>query len=209
MVRPLAMNGGPLPPRFYTRFRYSETITLDSAGSGNLCTNHLWNLNSLFDPNNSGVGSQPRGFDQLLPTIYQKYRVFAVKATFQPIIIGAGVGGTGLFGIQAVNGTTPLITTPTDARECIGVKSWVVSDTRTPPKFSKYFRCADVAGMPKSAYNGDDQTMAAYNANPITLSRINTFCASPDGSITGVTFRMTVDFTFFCVLFERKVLPQS
>ena len=37
-------------------------------------------LNSLFDPNLSGLGHQPRGFDQLM-AVYEKYTVVAAKIT--------------------------------------------------------------------------------------------------------------------------------
>jgi len=46
--------------------------------AGNQAT-YLYRLNSVFDPDETGVGGQPAGFDQL-KTLYGRYRVVAVRA---------------------------------------------------------------------------------------------------------------------------------
>ncbi|AYP28762.1 MAG: putative capsid protein [Cressdnaviricota sp.] len=57
---------------------YSESTYFTSAtGVPNV---FVWNLNSVYDPNRTGTGHQPKGFDQYA-ALYSKYRVTKVKYT--------------------------------------------------------------------------------------------------------------------------------
>jgi len=60
------------PDKFSTKLRYAEVITF-TAGAGAFQAN-TFRLNSVYDPNLSGVGHQPMYHDQLA-LIYGKYRV--------------------------------------------------------------------------------------------------------------------------------------
>lgn len=209
LSRPIGLNGGPLPLRFYTRFRYSERFNINNSGAPSQLASIRLNLNSLFDPNSSGIGHQPRGYDQLCPTFYQKYRVFGCKVRVEPHVTSTGAfGGRMLFGWQALSGSTSEVSTQTEARECIGTRVWTVSNNTKPPVFSKYYDCATTAGFPKASYRADDETEADYNQNPVQLSRLHVFVGSPDDTMA-VSAVLNVEMTFYCVLFQRDVLPES
>lgn len=70
-----------LPTSHICRLRYIETFTMN-AGSATV-GKHLWLANSVYDPNSTGTGDQPLGFDQLA-LIYNKYVVLGskIRATF-------------------------------------------------------------------------------------------------------------------------------
>lgn len=72
--------GHPFGKQFYTKLRYNEAHTFSAGGAANFASSYEMNLNSLYDPNESGVGHQPMGFDQLM-NIYEKYTVVAAKIT--------------------------------------------------------------------------------------------------------------------------------
>jgi hypothetical protein len=57
---------------------YSETIALASGVGGIFGTEFIFALNDLYDPNYSGGGHQPYGFDQITP-IWKRYLVSAVE----------------------------------------------------------------------------------------------------------------------------------
>ncbi|WP_218254000.1 hypothetical protein, partial [Candidatus Magnetobacterium casense] len=61
----------PIAQRYITKMKYSDVIS-----GGALFGDVHMNLNSLFDPNRSGIGHQPYGFDQLA-TLYNRYRVIS------------------------------------------------------------------------------------------------------------------------------------
>ena len=61
----------PIPSRYICKMKYSEIVTTNTVGN---VGQYIFNLNSLFDPNRTGFGHQPYGFDTLA-TLYNKYRV--------------------------------------------------------------------------------------------------------------------------------------
>lgn len=66
-----------------TKLVYFERASLDP-GLGGIAADYVWRLNSLYDPNLTGTGHQPAGFDQLM-ALYKYYAVVAAHAhvTFQ------------------------------------------------------------------------------------------------------------------------------
>lgn len=69
----------PLPAKLKANFRYSDKNQLNIGAAG-IISNQVYNACSLFDPNFTGIGSQPRGFDQLM-VLYRKYTVIGSKIT--------------------------------------------------------------------------------------------------------------------------------
>ncbi len=59
------------PDRYFCKLKYTDVETISGTGvTGDM----VYRINSLFDPNFTGVGSQPLSFDQL-SAVYQKYLV--------------------------------------------------------------------------------------------------------------------------------------
>lgn len=61
----------PIPQRYITKQKYSDSFQVSGAQ-----LTYGYNLNSVWDPNRSGIGHQPYGFDQLA-TLYNRYRVIS------------------------------------------------------------------------------------------------------------------------------------
>lgn len=73
-----AFNKAPMPNKFPTKLRYQENVSINpSVGVPGL---QVVTANGLFDPNITGVGHQPRGFDQLM-AMYDHYTVIGAKIT--------------------------------------------------------------------------------------------------------------------------------
>lgn len=72
--------GHPFGKKFYTKLRYNEAHTFAAGSTPNFASSYKMRLNSLYDPNLTGLGHQPRGFDELM-SIYEKYTVVAAKIT--------------------------------------------------------------------------------------------------------------------------------
>jgi hypothetical protein len=90
--RPATMVGGPNPlsalrwsfPVFGSVYRtklhyYEPQLTAGNSVAG-LATNYFFSANGCFDPNITGVGHQPIGFDQIM-LFYEQYTVVSSKAT--------------------------------------------------------------------------------------------------------------------------------
>ena len=64
----------PIAQRYISKHKYVESIVVS-----NINQPFALRVNSMFDPNQTGVGRQPYGRDQLA-ALYNRYRVIAVKA---------------------------------------------------------------------------------------------------------------------------------
>lgn len=69
----------PLSKKFTFKTRYFESALSVNPAVGGLASSYVFRGNSLFDPNLTGVGHQPIGFDQLMP-LYDHYTVIGMRA---------------------------------------------------------------------------------------------------------------------------------
>lgn len=69
----------PIGKTFKFKTRYASTFSLD-AGVGGIPISRTYSLNGLYDPDITGSGHQPIGFDQLMP-LYDHYQVIGARAT--------------------------------------------------------------------------------------------------------------------------------
>lgn len=68
----------PFTDTYRANMRYCTTLTFNPTLGQN--TSHSFSMNSLFDPDRTGVGHQPMGFDQLA-ALYHRYLVLGAKIT--------------------------------------------------------------------------------------------------------------------------------
>lgn len=75
----LSFQKAPMPNRFAAKLRYASFAELNP-GAGGIPGVQIVSANGLFDPDISGVGHQPRGFDQFM-VMYDHYTVVGAKIT--------------------------------------------------------------------------------------------------------------------------------
>lgn len=63
----------PFPQSFLTKLRYTELISLNPPATASV-DDYVFRANDCYDPNLTGIGHQPRGFDQWM-TVYQQWVV--------------------------------------------------------------------------------------------------------------------------------------
>ena len=100
---------GGIPDRKTARLKYVELISMDaSALASAVPLLYHFRANSLFDPNLTGVGHQPRGFDELA-AIYDHYCVIGskIKVTFESDVDHIQTAGQYVFLMLQDTNTTP------------------------------------------------------------------------------------------------------
>lgn len=87
----------PFPKTFRTKLRYESSIQLDAGLASSV--SHLFRCGSVFDPDYTGVGHQPRYFDQIMP-LYDHFTVIgsmitvkAVNNTTDVMVVGVQKSG--------------------------------------------------------------------------------------------------------------------
>lgn len=104
MTRP----SGPLGQKFTFRSNYYDSRLLDPTITGAL--SHVYSLNNLFDPDTTGTGHQPLGYDQLM-LMYDHYTVIGARARVTFTNLDPTYSQVASLHLQDNNTTTTSITT--------------------------------------------------------------------------------------------------
>lgn len=71
---------GPFGSSFKFHTRYVSLANSLDVSAGGQPVSHFWSLNSLYDPDVSGIGGQPLNFDTMMKEFYDHYVVIGAKA---------------------------------------------------------------------------------------------------------------------------------
>lgn len=156
----------PIPSRFITKHKYAEALTISTPGMGI----YKWNLNSLFDPNRTGIGHQPYGYDQL-SALYNRYRVISCKYVLSAISDSANIA----YACLPANDTAAVISNVSECRENPRAKF----ATQNPGGNLKVLKgnvyLPSLVGQTRSQYMADDRFQAQVGSSPSELCVLNVF----------------------------------
>lgn len=146
---------------------YVEKDVTINPGLGTAGT-YLFNLSSLFDPNFTGVGHQPTGFDQFM-AMYEQYLVVGAQITvaYQN---AASASTSGLVVGITLNDTS---TTSTDCRQYMenGNTVWDVTtglpDSHGMTILKQYVSMPQFHGVTLNQYLSDDNYKGTSSASPV------------------------------------------
>lgn len=185
--------------RYITRLKYVEQVSINT--TANIFSDYQYRLNSLFDPNLTGTGHQPYGFDQMA-TMYNRYRVFKVNYT---ITVEPNNTNTGLMAVICNNTTNSL--SGADAGYIMELpRSRYLSlkiDEPTVIRGSIYL--PKLNGDPAIRYKSDDRFQAVVTTNPAEAMILH-MCLAPTIS---TTTRVTFQFTYHAEFFDSNTMMQS
>lgn len=201
----------PFPERKFVELPYCETITLASSSALDVYGNqYVWNLNSLFDPNNTGVGHQPMYYDQLTG-LYAKYRVYKVEIEvtfFSPGSARALVGGI-------VTTSQDTATTLTAFRPDNIAEKW--SGFIMNPSVDGERKCIvretfpiwQVEGMTFNQWLADDGYDANVTASPAAIPKLHIAYADLDAPVSTTSITCNVRFVFHAAMYSLITQTQS
>lgn len=98
-------------------FRYVDTVTINPDAGSNFVY-LTYSANGMYDPDTTGIGHQPYGFDQYMQ-FYNHYTVIGAKMNvkFQAPAPTTTAAGTAYVGIMQTAGPTPGITSINTVQE--------------------------------------------------------------------------------------------
>jgi len=163
------------PDRKRLTLKYSDTYEMSSS-SGSVVLQQF-RANSLFDPDLTGTGHQPRGYDQWCSSTgpYQMYRVLAHRAVVRASCsFNAALEGQIACGYSDLSSVPSL---PSSAMTNIGtqaeLRGWkaAILPIGSPTQTMAFeARIADIEGVAESSILSEDNYGALYNANPADVA---------------------------------------
>ncbi len=198
MPRGVAPNG--FPPRSKGTLTYIQMVNLDP-GAG--LTYNTWNLNSLYDPDQTGTGHQPMGFDSWA-TLYSRYMVESADVTVK-LHSSAGSTTPVICGICPYTGSTPYssstITMGEQAAQKIIVTGTRLNNGSDPNTLTYHFDASKFFGIPRI---DDDQSElgALTNASPTRRAYLQLFLGPADESTDLAVWYAVVEFKFHAVFYD-------
>lgn len=197
----MGVGKSPLPNKFTSKLRYCDQQSLNP-GAGTTAT-QLYRANGLYDPDSTGVGNQPRGWDQMI-ALYN-----------HAIVIGSRIT------VQFCNtGTVPVI---------VGVA--LRDDTTTASDVIDYIEGANCRYLTVGPNTGESNRTVSFNfnnkflgiskplasenlrntasANASEMGTYHLFVAAADGSSDPGAITCVTTIEYITVFTERKDLAQS
>lgn len=189
----------PIAPRTIARLKYCSFISRTlSLGVG---SDNLYRLNSIFDPDLTGTGTQPYGRDTYA-AIYNRYRVFAVayKATFSHTGTAAAN-----FSVLPTNSNS-IIIDPELAREMPRSRNGIGGALGAAPVVLRgRVSLPALNGCTRQQYMADDRFQALQTDNPLEDLVLHIICQSPDN----ITVRVAIEMVYYVEFFDPVPLGKS
>ncbi len=199
----------PFPPQIRRRLKYADLFQLATAAStGNFGAEQRFRVNSLYDPDYSGTGHQPYGYDQI-SNLYNKYRVDRVW--FKIIFTTPGSAADVLCAASISPGTSAALATFAPAVPLEWPNTMVghlSSSGERKVVLTGTIDLAVLCGVPRHKYESEDSYSAAVGANPSQVALLSFAVASFSGSASQAT-SVLCELEYDAVLYERVILGQS
>jgi len=192
----------PLPIKLITTLKYCTSFAISA--SPNMST-YIFNAGSIWDPDFTAIGNQPRGRDQLF-TMYDHAVVIGSKATLHAIQDPNVATNISLAGIALKDSGTPSTSNEfyTEGTECkwglLGIRDGVdkvFTMNYSPKKFLGISHPLSASELKNSAASGPAESAYYHILN-----------GQVDGTQGGnLVCYIEIDYT--CAFIEPKQPPQS
>lgn len=208
--RSLPTNG--MPQSYLCKHKYNTQIQQNPDALG-VPVSWYFSMNSMFDPDRTGVGHQPMGFDQVA-AFYENYRVVGCKIKVTPHIAVNDANATAYYALSL---------TEDDITTFINTNDWLEQDSTNRAKLisgntaqaggqNNNFQMAFFSD--KKWFKGENSAktrrIAAVGANPLdqVYARITTASATGEDAPL-ITFLVEMEYITLYTRGASKVLSQS
>lgn len=196
------------------KFRYAEQVTIDP-GAGGLIGDYIFNANSMYDPNLTGTGHQPMGFDQWTP-FFNHYVVTACKITahFQQNNLISTNNDDAVVGIYLADDSSLPFTQPISMMEQNKAK-WRYTTSRDGKGYASVSHYYDAKRFHGVTNVNDNHELSGVMGNfgtgssPTETACFHVFAGAQNGANDINPFIVNVIMEFTALLREPKDLTTS
>lgn len=192
-----------LPDSYRTKLRYSTYYQGYSAAGTPL--HRTYNANSVFDPDLTGAGHQPRGFDQLA-ALYGRYRVNAIQVKVSIAnLTNAGLLIAQIWVDNEASDPGGTVRYEMNNQKMLGTTVGGAGAEVTVLK--KTWQLWKVASPTKRKYDDDDRYQAIVTTDPLEAIVLHFVLDSPQANVfsTECMIELNYDVTFF----DAKTISSS
>lgn len=199
----LQMRSMPLfPPKFKGMLRYAESFGL--ATTSGAVNSYVYSCNGLFDPNITGTGHQPAGFDQMMLS-YEHYCVLRSRIFVSFLNTSGNAYPTCAVSIRA--GTTPVTVIQQIVEDGMVITQRLAGANAFPASCLLKTAC-DVAKFGGKVKLVDDpEYQGTIAANPAEQSYFHIQTWSIDATTANVSVEVTIEYE--AIFSEPRNLSQS
>lgn len=199
-----------IPQSVNVKLKYADSFPVSSSAP----TLYNYRIGSLFDPDYTGVGHQPMGFDQW-SAFYERYRVNAIKmrVTFvngydtsspsQPLI---GAIWPNYQRTTGALGLTRLMELPNVSYQFMAAETGGGSDTIRTIEF--YTKINDFYGISPAEYRAEESYAGTDSTSPVKDGLLGVQSQGFVG-INPAEYWMFVNITYYATFYQPKTLVQS
>lgn len=198
----------PLPPHKFCKLIYGERYDFATGAGGTYATEQVMRLNSLYDPDFTGAGHQPRYFDQMA-AMYRKYIVYGalIELTFtDPSADGIEVAALIQPSAESLSMTGKSVGYFNEMPQAVVRPLNNTGNQLT--KIRQYLPLHILDGISKVRLMNDPNYSATTTDNP-ALSPWLRFSVGSYSGTSGVTVRAQLKITYYCKLYDRILVAQS
>ncbi len=188
-----------MPDQFCTTLMYNDNYTI--VGGTSPTGVQRFRGNSCFDPDHTGVGGQPMGFDELT-NFYGYYRVR--KSTVVMSLVSSSIACR-----ITLTPTVSLVpNSVANAMECPYTRIVDVSSSVANFSCETSMSTYKLLGVPKVAFRNDPELSAVVTANPVNTWYWTVLAISNDGT-TNLTLRLELGIEYEVEFYGRVTLSRS
>jgi hypothetical protein len=193
-----------LDPHKFVTLRYVETFQYTLLTT--VADQQRMRLNSLYDPNQTGTGQQPYGFDQLA-TLYNFYRVWNTrwKIVFSPAAV--------TYHLTVIPTNAALSSAITDqatfeaACRSPFAKSWAQGASGLSHCERGFMSLPKLNGRRPEEYKNEERTAANFTGSPTEI--LDLYIALYNPNAVTLTANVLVEMEFETEVFDPILLPAS
>lgn len=185
-----------LPTTFKTKLVYYDSVALNPSFTA--VASHTYSANGMFDPNITGVGHQPRGWDQLM-SMYDHAIVIGSKIT---VLFSNSNNTNPVTGFVRIADANVTSTTPADWYEDGYVRKCVVQSSNGSGTGRLTHGVSPIKFL--GGKMGDDSLKNDVTSNPGEQCYFQVGVTSLDPGIDLADVEINVIIEYICVLIEPK-----
>lgn len=193
------------PQSHYVKLIYQHNGSFNLAASA--LSTSTFNLNSMFDPDQSGVGHQPMYFDQF-SAVYKKYCVYACKVQLS-FALGFATNNQFYPSLTVLPYVGTFTTTDQQyAAEQKRAYHTILIPAQRPFSYKGFFRNHQLLGITKAKLMSEDNYSALVTADPVTATRLMIMTQNNDtGTSQPIVWR--AHLTYYAKMFDPVIPPGS